>query len=128
MAVPTALMRTGNFSELLSASEPWYKGAVQIYDPTTCPKVGAAGCVAVPNNDLSTYKGGALLSANGLGILNSYPAPTPGFLQGTNNYSGALPDPENQRKGQINADLLLGTRPSPRVPPVRRFLLSALPL
>lgn len=108
MAVPTALMRQGNFSELLSASEPWYKGAVQIYDPTTCPKTGAASCVAIPNNDLSTYKGGSLLSPNGIGILNSYPAPTPGFLQGTQNYSGALPDPENQRKGQINADLLLG--------------------
>ena len=107
MAVPTALMRSGNFSELLNPSEPWYKGAVQLYDPTTCPAVGAASCVPIPNNDLSTYKGGSLLSPNGLGILSSYPLPTPGFLQGTQNYNGALPDPENQRKGQINVDWLV---------------------
>jgi hypothetical protein len=106
MAVPTTLMRQGNFSELLSAN-PWYK-VTQLYDPTTCPALGDASCVAIPNNDLSTYKGGALLSANGLGILNSYPLPTPGFLAGSQNYNGALPDPENQRKGQLNADLLLG--------------------
>ena len=107
MTVPTALMRQGNFSEMLSPTEPWYKGSVQLYDPTTCPKVGASTCVPIPNNDLSTYKGGSLLSANGIGILNSYPLPTPGFQSGTLNYSGALPDPENQRKGQLNADLLL---------------------
>jgi len=107
MSVPTALMRTGNFSELLSTSNPWYKGGVQLYDPTTCPSTGSAGCVPIPNNDLSTYKGGALLSANGLGILKSYPDPTPGFLNGTSNYNGSLPDPENQRKGQINIDWLI---------------------
>ena len=38
-AVPTALMRTGNFSELL-APNPWYKTGTAIYDPGTCPSVG----------------------------------------------------------------------------------------
>jgi hypothetical protein len=106
MAVPTTLMRTGNFSELLSAN-PWYKGVTQLYDPTTCPAVGDASCVAIPNNDLSSYKGGSLLSPNGIGILNSYPTPTPGLTTANQNYSGALPDPENQRKGQLNADWLV---------------------
>jgi hypothetical protein len=110
MSVPTDFMRKGDFHELLSADpnvNPWYKGGIQLYDPSTCPKVGTPGCVPIPNNDLSTYKGGALLSPNGLGILASYPEPTPGFLNGTSNYNGSLPDPENQRKGQINIDLLV---------------------
>jgi Carboxypeptidase regulatory-like domain/TonB-dependent Receptor Plug Domain len=106
MAVPTTLMRQGNFSELLS-SNPWYKGVTQLYDPSTCPAVGDASCVPIPNNDLSTYKGGSLLSPNGIGILNSYPTPTPGLENLNQNYSGALPDPQNQRKGQINADWLV---------------------
>lgn len=102
MAVPTALMRQGNFSELLS-DNPWYKTGTQIYEPGTCPKAGASTCVAYPGNVIPT----ADLSANGIGILSSYPAPTPGFLSGTQNYSGSLPNPENQRKGQINGDLLI---------------------
>ncbi len=102
MAVPTALMRQGNFSELLSAN-PWYPTGTKIYVPGTCPKVGAATCVAYPGNIIPQSQ----LSANGIGILNSYPAPTPGFSQGTNNYAGSLPNPENQRKGQINGDLLI---------------------
>src|SRR6201993_183773 len=54
-AVPTALMRQGDFSELLSPN-PWYKGdpttgATKIYNPTTCPDVTKpANCVQYPNN------------------------------------------------------------------------------
>ena len=39
--------------------------------------------------------------------MNSYPLPTPGFQQGSQNYAGSLPNPENQRKGQINGDFLV---------------------
>jgi hypothetical protein len=102
MAVPTALMRQGNFSELLSAN-PWYPTGTKIYVPGTCPKVGASTCEAYPGNIVPASQ----LSANGIGILNSYPAPTPGYLVGTQNYAGSLPNPENQRKGQINGDLLI---------------------
>lgn len=102
MAVPTARMRQGDFGELLSPN-PWYKGVTQLYKPGTCPAVGAATCQPYPGNVIPASD----LSANGLGILNSYPLPTPGFLQGTSNYDGSLPDPENQRKGQINGDLLI---------------------
>jgi hypothetical protein len=102
MAVPTALMRQGNFSELLSPN-PWYPTGTKIYVPGTCLQAGGTGCVAYPGNIIPQSQ----LSPNGMGILSSYPAPTPGYLVGTQNYSGSLPNPENQRKGQINADLLL---------------------
>ena len=39
MAVPTLLMRQGNFSELLG-SNPFYSGSHVIYDPTSCPSSG----------------------------------------------------------------------------------------
>ena len=101
-AVPTALMRQGNFSELLS-SNPWYPTGTQIYKPGTCPTAGASTCVAYPGNIIPQSD----WSHNGMAIINAYPAPTPGFLQGQDNYDGALGNPENQRKGQINGDLLL---------------------
>ncbi len=44
--VPTALMRQGNFSELLGPNI-FYSKPMVVYDPATCPSVGAAGC-AVP--------------------------------------------------------------------------------
>ncbi len=99
-AVPTALMRTGNFSELLGPN-PWYKGSTQIYDPATCPKVGAS-CTPYPGNIIPVSS----LSKNGLAILNAYPAPTPGFLSGTNNWIAQAAHPINQRKGTINGDIL----------------------
>lgn len=101
-AVPTTLMRQGNFSELLSPN-PWYPTGTKIYDPKTCPSVGAASCAAYANNIIPA----ADQSHNGMGIINSYPTATPGFIQGTDNYEAALPNPQNQRKGQINGDLLL---------------------
>jgi hypothetical protein len=106
MTVPTALMREGNFSELLSKN-PFYPTGTKIYDPATCPKVGAPTCQQFSYNGQPNVIPPNRLSANGIGILNSYPAPTPGFLVGNQNYAGSLPDPENQRKGQINGDLLL---------------------
>ena len=103
MTVPTALMRQGNFSELLNPSNPYYAGGKQLYVPGTCPVYGAATCVPYPGNVIPA----AQLSPNGVGIMNSYPLPTPGFQQGSQNYAGSLPNPENQRKGQINGDFSL---------------------
>ncbi len=102
-AVPTTLMREGDFSELLS-SNPWYSGVTTIYDPTTCPAKGAATCVQFPNNVIPP----GLLSSNGMAILNAYPAPTPGYLSGTQNWIGQAAHPINQRKEIINVDFLLG--------------------
>ncbi len=100
-AVPTELMRQGNFSELL-APNPWYKGSTQIYDPATCPKPGAASCVPFAGNIIPANR----LSPNGLAILKAYPAPTSGFLQGTQNWIAQAAHPINQRKGTINGDIL----------------------
>ena len=93
-AVPTALMRQGNFSELLS-SNPWYKGVTVIHDPTTG--------VAYSNNIIPASQ----LSPNGLAILSVYPTPTPGFLQGAQNWIAQAAHPINQRKGTMNGDFLL---------------------
>ena len=101
-AVPTTLMRQGNFSELLSPN-PWYPTGTHVYNPATCPVAGKAGCVAYAGNIIPS----GALSPNGIAIIDAYPAPTPGFLQGTNNWLGTAPHPINQRKGQINADFLV---------------------
>jgi hypothetical protein len=103
MTVPTALMRTGNFSELLNPNNPYYAGGKQLYVPGTCPVYGATTCVPYLGNVIPA----AQLSPNGVGIMNSYPLPTPGFQQGASNYAGSLPNPQNQRKGQINGDFLI---------------------
>jgi hypothetical protein len=99
-AVPTALMRTGNFSELLSAN-PWYSGTQVIYDPATCSTKGAASCVPFAGNIIPTSR----LSANGVGIMKAYPAPTPGYLVGTQDWLAQGAHPINQRKGTMNFDI-----------------------
>ncbi len=100
-AVPTALMRTGDFSELLG-SNPFYKAGTKIYFPGTCPKPGAATCQPVPGNKIPT----SFLSPNGLAILNAYPTPTAGFQQGTQNWIAQAAHPTDQRKGTINGDII----------------------
>jgi hypothetical protein len=91
-AVPTLLMRQGNFSELLG-STPWYKAGTVIKDPTSG--------IPFPNNIIPTGQ----LSHNGVAILSAYPAPTPGFLSGTQNWLATASHPINQRKGTMNFDL-----------------------
>ncbi len=103
--VPTALMREGNFSELLGTN-PWYKPTT-IYDPRTCPKAGAASCVAYPNNVIPQSQ----LSPNGLAILNTYPTPTtPGVTTNANNWIAQARHPINQRKEVINVDYLISDK------------------
>ena len=104
-AVPTVLMRQGNFSELLS-SNPWYKGSTQIYDPSTCPKVGATTCQPFSGNIIPISK----QSANGIALLNTYPIPTPGYLQGTQNWIAQAAHPINERKGTWNGDYILNDK------------------
>jgi hypothetical protein len=75
--VPSALMRQGNFSELLTNNPVNILGkVVQLVDPNT--KVPIPGNI-IPSN---------LLSQNGLGILKAYPvADIPvGSIGGTSNY------------------------------------------
>lgn len=40
--------------------------------------------------------------------MSSYPALTPNFLESTDNWSGTADQPQKQRKGQVNGDLILG--------------------
>ena len=88
LTVPTALMRRGNFSELLGTGATQapsicgISGTVTtpinggIYDPTTCQQFSGN---IIPSNRLN---------AAGLNYLNAYPLPNiPGTLNGTqNNY------------------------------------------
>jgi hypothetical protein len=99
--VPTALMRAGNFSELLGPNI-FYSTPKVIYDPNTCPSVGAASCVPFPNNIIPTSR----LSHNGNAIINAYPAVNTPVISGNQNWLAAASQPENQRKETINSDIL----------------------
>ncbi|HEY1767866.1 MAG TPA: carboxypeptidase regulatory-like domain-containing protein [Terracidiphilus sp.] len=104
-AVPTLKMRTGDFSEFLSTDptiNPWFPGHT-IYDPATCPKVGAASCQAFTGNVIPKTR----LSANGMAILNAYPLPTPGYLSSTQNWIAQAAHPINQRKQSVNVDWII---------------------
>lgn len=87
--VPTALMREGNFSELLTTS--LYGPAVQLVDPSTG--------TPYPGNVITTG-----LSANGLGLLNAYPAQNEN--QAAYNWEESAPYPQNQRKDTVTVDFL----------------------
>jgi hypothetical protein len=99
-AVPTLNMRNGNFSDLLSPN-PWYSGSHVIYQPGTCPSVGAASCAPYPGNIIPVSQ----LSPNGIAIINAYPLPTPGFQNGSSNFIAEAEHPINQRKETINIDI-----------------------
>jgi hypothetical protein len=86
--VPTALMRTGNFSELLG-SNIFYSTPQQIVNPTTG--------VPYAGNIITTG-----LSSNGLGLLNAYPAPNAN--NNAYNWIDSAPLPENQRKDTLVLD------------------------
>ncbi len=93
--VPTALMRTGNFSELL-APNIFYSGINQIVHPTLTPATG----VPYPNNVIPASD----LSANGLALLNAFPAPN---AAGTNyNWVDAATEMQTQRKDTIVVDFI----------------------
>ncbi len=94
VTVPTLLMRQGNFSELLNPSNTFFARAVTVRDPETGQPF--------PNNIIPPDR----VSSNGLGFLRAFPEPTPGFLQGRNNFIQTRPQPENQRKDTISVDFL----------------------
>ncbi len=103
LTVPTPLMRQGNFSELLSPTNFFYGKAVQLVDPKTgLPFPG--NILPVPGSGAA----GSSATANGLGILNSYPLPnltTP--INGNRNWFFSAKHPQNQRKDTIAVDMNL---------------------
>jgi hypothetical protein len=98
--VPTDLMRNGNFSELATPGNPFYKGGATVYDPATCPSVGAATCAPFAGNIIPQDR----LSPNGIGLLRAYPAPNTPFISGNQNWIAAAAHPINQRKDTLTAD------------------------
>lgn len=109
--VPTNLMRQGNFSELLSPVNPYYTRKdssgnllpTYVYDPATCPAANGPGCVAFNNNTIPMGR----QSANGMAIIDAYPAPTPGYVSSNSNWIAGAAHPINQRKQQISVDVHL---------------------
>jgi hypothetical protein len=101
--VPTLRMRAGDFSELLNASNFFYKKAVVIKDPNTgMPYVG--NVIPAPG----TTGGQTPASANGLGILNAWPAPNLASpVNGNQNWFQFASHPQNQRKDTIAVDVNL---------------------
>ncbi len=88
--VPTAAMRNGDFSELLS-SNIFYSGSRTIVDPVT--GLPYAGNV-IP---------AAQRSPNGMAFLRTYPAVN-GAYTGNNNFFQARPGWQNQRKDTVSID------------------------
>jgi hypothetical protein len=87
--VPSALMRQGDFSELLQPSI-WYGSARTIKDPD--------GGV-FPGNIIPQSR----LSPNGIAFLRTYPLPN-GSFQGNNNFYKTRPSWQNQRKDTVSID------------------------
>jgi hypothetical protein len=96
LKVPTALMRQGNFSELLG-SNIFYATPVQLVNPNTN--------LPCPNNDFSGGKCGIALSPNGIGLLKAYPLPN---LTGnaSSNWTDTALYTERQRKDSVVVDFV----------------------
>lgn len=93
-AVPSNLMRQGNFSELLSPSNFYYGKTVVINDPNSG--------IPFPGNIIPKDR----LSPNGLGILNAYPAPNLSSpINGNQLFYIAAAHPQNQRKDTLSVDM-----------------------
>jgi hypothetical protein len=92
--VPTEAMRRGDFSQLLG-SNPFFSTPQVIRNPVTGQPF--------PNNVIPA----GMLSPNGVGIMNLYPLPTPGFQQGSANAILTSENPQDQRKDSIRFDYRL---------------------
>lgn len=94
--VPTTLMRQGNFSELLKPNIFYSNSNLQIVDPQTITPTYSG--TPFPGNVIPQGR----LSANGLALLNAFPAPN---ANGSNyNWEESLPYPQDQRKDTLVLD------------------------
>jgi hypothetical protein len=94
--VPTAQMRTGDFSELLGPNS-FFSSPQIIRDPATGQPF--------PGNIIPADR----LSQNGLALLSAYPLPTPGFHQGSSNLILNSDNPQDQRKDNFRVDYHLNS-------------------
>ncbi len=90
--VPTARMKSGDFSELLDPSTGFFSTPQVIYDPTTGQPF--------PGNVIPSDR----LSPNGIALMKLYPDPVPGFRNGTQNTIFSSENPQDQRKDNIRID------------------------
>ena len=93
--VPSLAMRNGNFSELLDPANPFFKRVRTLMDPATA--------APFPGNIVPVSR----ISRNGQALLNVYPTPVPGFLQGTANWIGTKSTHSDLRKDTIKVDYLI---------------------
>jgi hypothetical protein len=91
MTIPSAAMRTGDFSELLVKNNQFFSAGLQLKDPTT----GAP----IPNNVIPTSQ----MSQSGLGLLNEFPSPQGNFQSGYN-WIGYSDNTQNQVKNTGSLD------------------------
>ena len=101
--VPSLAMRNGDFSELLNPANPYYRAVRFIRDPRSglpCTAADQRGCFA--GNIIPLDR----ISPNGRALLNSYPLPIPGFLQGTSNWIGTPSTFDDTRKDSLKIDWL----------------------
>lgn len=90
--VPSAAMRTGDMSELLNPANAFFKKVLAINDPLNGKPF--------PGNIIPA----ARISPNGQALLNAYPLPTAGFLQGTSNYIVTYPHFSDTLKNTFKVD------------------------
>ncbi len=96
--VPSLAMRQGNLSELLDPANRFFGRSVVVKDPNTGQPF--------TNNIIPQER----LSPNGRALLNLYPAPTPGFQQGSANWIGTNPSFSDTRKDTLKVDYLLSQK------------------
>lgn len=93
--VPTEAMRRGDFSQLLGPN-PFFSTPQVIRDPLTGQPF--------PGNIIPANR----LSPNGVGLLNLYPTPTPGYQSGSANLILTSDNPQDQRKDNGRLDFRAG--------------------
>ncbi|MBZ5625842.1 MAG: TonB-dependent receptor [Acidobacteriia bacterium] len=93
--VPSLAMRSGDFSELLNAANPFFKKVRAVTDP----QAGAP----FPGNIIPASR----ISPNGQALLNILPQPVPGFLQGSANWIGTKSTHSDLRKDNFKVDYLI---------------------
>jgi hypothetical protein len=111
ITVPTARMRAGDFSELLT--DPYvlrfFGRGIQIYDP----RQPSGTRTAIPGNRLDLYLGGARIDPAGFAALQFFPLPnTTGPLGSTvfRNYISSTIKPTNMNQWTTKFDFALSDR------------------
>jgi len=92
--VPTAAMRTGDLSELLSPTNPFFGTTRVAKDPSTGQPF--------PNNVIPDYR----LNSLGVALMNEYPLPTRGFQRGSANWIETFATSSNLYKTTFKVDYL----------------------